>query len=539
MTITSLFESMPTMDGLLLESRLLQSTLLLFGFVTLAVYGVSIIRQKVFRRPIEKLPMPPGCHWFYGHLSALRGTTSGDGGDFQVTMKQAMSDYANENGQTGFWIGDRRCVSVLKWEDARTVLHAEYQRTQVSFIRRHLDMFLGKRSIGVMKGSEWKFHRAVIRKAFTANTIRSSKPAIEQVTTSLVESLKRKHLQTASSEVTLDVESLMKMIALDVFGKTSLSQDFNCCEQLQPSQVADAFEVLCTELTKRVRNPLSISNFFYSIPVERNRQHYKARTYLRSLLADLIKGERADRKSEKNSLLSLIIESYHSKKMEATGDQAKEADLDQTLSDTMMVFLFAGYDTTSITLTYALYLVSQFPDVESACLQEIESAPDDLVYCTGVILETLRLYPPGTVTPRTLQKPIALSGDVIVPEGSNVLIPIWLLQRDARNFPEPTQFRPDRWVRKEGDHWVDRLETDLSCSDIAPGNHKALMAFSDGARNCPGRKFAMQEATVALAGLLKDLEFRTVPGYKMTPMRSGVVQRPKGGLPMQIRQRKS
>jgi cytochrome P450 len=527
------------MDGFLLESWLLESSLLFFAFATFAVYGVLIIRTKVFRRPIEKLPMPPGCHWFYGHLQLLRGTTGGEGGDFEVMMQQTMSDYANENGQTGFWIGDRPCVSVLKWEDARTVLHAEYQRIQLSFIRRHLDMFLGKRRIGIMHGAEWKFHRAVIRKAFNATTIRNSKPAIEQVTTSLVESLKRKHLQTASSEVTLDVESLMKMIALDVFGKTSLSQDFKCCEQLQHSQVAEAFEVLCTELTKRVGNPLSILNFFYSIPVERNRQHYKARTYLRSLLADLIKGERKDRKGEKNSLLSLIIESYHALKTEASGDQAKEADLDQTLSDTMMVFLFAGYDTTSITLTYALYLVSQFPDVESACLQEIQSAPDDLVYCNGVILETLRLYPPGAITPRTLQKSIALSGDVIAPAGSNVLIPIWLLQRDARNFPEPTQFRPDRWVRKEGDYWVDRMETDLSSSDIAPGNHKALMAFSDGARNCPGRKFAMQETVVALAGLLKDLEFRTVPGYTMTPERSGVVQRPKGGLPMQIRQRKS
>jgi cytochrome P450 len=527
------------MDGLLLESRLLESSLLLFALTTFAAYGALTIRIKAVRRPIEKLPMPPGCHWFYGHLPRLRGTRGGEGGDFEVMMKQTMTDYANENGQTGFWVGNRRCVSVLKWEDARTVLHAEYQRTQVSFIRKHLNMFLGKRNIGVMRGSEWKFHRAVIRKAFSPTTIRNSKPAIEQVTISLIVSLKRKHLQMSSSVVTLDVESLMKMIALDVFGKTSLSQDFKCCEQLQLSQVAEAFEVLCTELTKRVRNPLSISNFFYSIPVERNRQHYKARTFLRSLLADLIKHERADRKGEKSSLLSLIIESYHALKMEASGDQAKEADLDQTLSDTMMTFLFAGYDTTSITLTYALYLVSQFPDVESACLEEIQSAPDDFVYCKGVVLETLRLYPPGTITPRTLQKAVALSGDVVVPEGSNVIIPIWLIQRDARNFPEPTQFRPDRWVRKEGDAWVDRVETDLSSSDIAPGNYKALLAFSDGARNCPGRKFAMQEAIVALAGLLKDLEFRTVPGYKMTPERSGVVQRPKGGLPMHIRQRKS
>ena len=454
-------------------------------------------------------------------------------------MKKTMSDYANESGQTGFWIGDRRCVSVLKWEDARMVLRAEYQRTQVNYIRRHLDMFLGKRGIGVMRGSEWKFHRAVIRKAFTATAIRSSKPAIEQVTTSLVESLKRKHLPTASSEVTLDVESLMKMISLDVFGKTSLSQDFKCCEQLQPSQVAEAFEVLSTELTKRIRNPLNISNFFYSIPVKRNRQHHKARTFLRSLLAVLIKDERADRKGEKDSLLSLIIESYHAKKMEASGDHTEEADLDQTLSDMMMVFLFAGYDTTAITLTYAMYLVSQSPHVESACLEEIRSAPDDLVYCKGVILETLRLYPPGTSVHRTLSKPLVLSGDVIIPEGTNVFVPIWLLQRDARNFPEPTQFRPDRWVRKEGDCWVDRMETDLSSSDIAPGNHKAFMAFSDGARNCPGRKFAMQESILALAGLLKDLEFRTVPGYQMTPERSGFVQHPNGGLPMQIRRRKS
>jgi cytochrome P450 len=95
----------------------------------------------------------------------------------------------------------------------------------------------------------------------------------------------------------------------------------------------------------------------------------------------------------------------------------------------MMSLLFAGYDTTSITLTYALYLISQHALVESRCLDEINSLSsfdtlDDLGYCRGALYETLLLFPPGPATYRTLQKSIELRGGIVIPAGTKGFVPI-------------------------------------------------------------------------------------------------------------------
>jgi cytochrome P450 len=325
---------------------------------------------------------------------------------------------------------------------------------------------------------------------------------------------------------------------MDIFGKAAFSQHFGCCDQLEPSEAAVAFELLGVELAKRLSNPLWISNYFYSFPTEANRKHREARVCLRSLLKKAIVERQGYNASPKRDFLALIVEASNELKRDCEGNQEKERDVDQMLSDTMMAILFAGYDTTSITLTYALYLLSQHPEIEKHCLEEIESSPEDLIYCKGVIMETLRMYPPATIVPRTLLQPIKISGGFVVPEGTQVFIPVWLIQQDPKLFPRPDEFRPDRWVRREGpDRWVEREETDMSSSDVPPAFRKAFFAFSGGARSCPGQRFAIQEAVVVLAGILKDFKFSTVPGYVLLPARSGLTQRPRGGLPMRIQLR--
>ena len=139
--------------------------------------------------------------------------------------------------------------------------------------------------------------------------------------------------------------------------------------------------------------------------------------------------------------------------------------------------------------------------------------------------------------PRTLQRSVRISGGVNLSKGTQVVVPVWSLHRDERNFPQALTFRPDRWAKKVNGRWVDREETDFDTSSIPPGNRKALFAFSAGARSCPGQRFAMQELVLVLSKLLKEFQFRTVDGYQLEPVKAGIVQHPKGGLPMRIRRR--
>ena len=500
-----------------------------FVFLAFSAY-IGLIRKPT--KPFKNLPMAEGCHWLLGHMYKFTG-------DFRKTQLDVFMGNANEYGQTGFWMGARRCISVQKWEDARAILHSEYYRRPVPLLKKHLSMFLGDRNIGVMSGREWRFHRSLIMKAFSLRAVLNSKGTVEEVISTLVGSIKRLHLQSSSDEVVLDIEAVTKMITMDVFGKAAFSKEFGCCEKLQASEAAEAFQLLGSELAKRIFNPLSIQNYFYSFPSEANRKHREARNYLRSILKEAIQQRHDDEGfTTRKDVLGLIVEANNQMRHDVKGDKEKESDLEQLCSDMMMVLLFAGHDTTSISLTYTLYLLSQHPEIEKLCIEEIESSPDELVYCKAVIMETLRMFPPATLVPRTLTKPVKISGNFVVPVGTQVFIPIWLIQQDPRVFPRPDEFRPDRWARREGStRWVEREESDKLSSDIRPAFRKAFFAFSAGARSCPGQNFAMQETVLVLAGILKEFKFSTIPGYQLRPTRNGVVQRPTDGLPMRIQLR--
>ena len=198
-------------------------------------------------------------------------------------------------------------------------------------------------------------------------------------------------------------------------------------------------------------------------------------------------------------------------------------------------------DTTSVTLTYALYLISKNPEIERICLNEINEAKsimdtDNLWFCRAVILETLRLYPPGDITARSLQKEVEFKGGFVAPAGTMVSIAIWSIHRNEYNFTRPDEFLPERWVQRNDttNKWEERNNYEDGNPDVPFGNKDAFPAFSTGGRPCPGRKFALQEAVIVLAGLLKDLKFSTAPEYQLVPERQGFVQGPRHGLPLTI-----
>eukprot|EP00986_Skeletonema_menzelii_P010246 scaffold4948_cov144-Skeletonema_menzelii.AAC.3 len=127
----------------------------------------------------------------------------------------------------------------------------------------------------------------------------------------------------------------------------------------------------------------------------------------------------------------------------------------------------------------------------------------------------------------------------VIPEKCHVGISVWSLHRSEKHFPEPLEFRPDRWVRycSTSQQWIERSpQTDSNeggCS-IPAGNKQSFLAFSSGSRSCPGRSFAIEEASLALAVLIDGLEFDIDSSYQPEMEWKVVVQKPKGGIPATI-----
>jgi cytochrome P450 len=204
----------------------------------------------------------------------------------------------------------------------------------------------------------------------------------------------------------------MKMITQDVFGLVAFSHHFGCCANLKLSYFAKAFESIENDILDRCqRNTLLPQNLIYSIPTKRNKMFLDNRRYLRSFLKDIIHN-RLDKQGAGNGtlkcdILDKLIET-HAAKQQQHEDQKNEEDL----VDIVLSVLLAGYDTVTITLTYAVFLVSRHLHWEERCLKEIRqcnSSFDDVhnlldkveyPLCRAVILETLRLYPVATALSR-------------------------------------------------------------------------------------------------------------------------------------------
>ena len=168
----------------------------------------------------------------------------------------------------------------------------------------------------------------------------------------------------------------------------------------------------------------------------------------------------------------------------------------------MIIFLIAGHDTTATTLTYALWALGHDPKLQERVAAEVaelgdrELTPDDmprLTYTVQVLHEALRLCPPGATGARMAMKDIEVDG-YRVEAGTMLLFGIYAVQRDPALWDDPLTFDPDRFS-PENSKGRDRWQ---------------YLPFGGGPRSCIGDHFAMLEATLALATIVRRARIQSV-----------------------------
>jgi cytochrome P450 len=197
----------------------------------------------------------------------------------------------------------------------------------------------------------------------------------------------------------------------------------------------------------------------------------------------------------------------------------------QEILEQALVFLLAGYDTTSTALAFTLHELGAQPDLQEAVRAEIADVvgtrtptPEDasqLELTRRCLLEALRLHPPAYITSRTSTEDTTLAGYAI-PRGAVLTTIFAALHRNERYWPDPDRFDPDRFLPaavKERDRY-------------------AYLPFGGGPRSCIGDHFAMLEATLALAVLLRRWRVSTDGGA--VPMRFGITQRAAVPVPATV-----
>lgn len=196
---------------------------------------------------------------------------------------------------------------------------------------------------------------------------------------------------------------------------------------------------------------------------------------------------------------------------------------DQELRDELITILFAGHESTGSALAWSLYLIDKHPPIRQKLLDELRDVGEtlkpeiisSLPYLNAVCQETLRLYPIViSSTPRVVKEPINIEG-YLLPVGTKIMPSIYLAHHREQVFPQPKQFRPERFIERE----------------FSPFEY---LPFGGGNRQCLGMAFALYEMKLVLATfLLKSTVKLTYPN-SIKPRRRGILLAPPNSLKMEV-----
>jgi cytochrome P450 len=233
------------------------------------------------------------------------------------------------------------------------------------------------------------------------------------------------------------------------------------------------------------------------------------------IVDEVIQARRDGDGAESRDLLDLMLNSTDP----TTGRRLDPVNIRQQV----ITFIVAGHETTSGALSFALYYLTQNPDVMARAKAEIdalwgtsdnpEPAYGDVAklrYVRAVLDEALRLWPTAPGYLRVARKETVLGGRYRIKKGQWVLVVLPLVQRDPKVWPDPEKFDPDRF---------------------APGQMKsrahAYKPFGTGQRACIGRQFALHEAVLSLALILHRYDLAAENDYRLKISES-ITLKPRG-----------
>ncbi len=391
--------------------------------------------------------------------------------------------------------GPVRYVLVNDPEDVGQVLRDPEHAFGKSASYDALRLILGQ-GLLTSEGELWRRQRKLMQPAFHHRRLVGFVDQMSEVTEAFIDGL----IPRADGRI-VDVHTEMMALTFRVVGRTLFSMDV--------SDVADEVGAALHELLAFAANYTeSIVKLPTWMPTPRHRRFRRAMSVVDGVVGRLVDARHRDLNPPADLLAALM-----------------HADMsDQQRRDELVTLALAGHETTANALTWIWALLSRHPDVAARVRQEVASEVGDrrldaealsrLALTERVVLEAMRLYPPAWGVERTVRKPARLSG-VELRLGDVLLVCQYTLHRDPRFWPDPDRFDPDRFIPE--------------LVDARP--RFVYVPFGGGPRICIGKVFAVMEAKLILAAMIRRLVFTLPAGFRID-LDPGVTLRPRRGLRM-------
>jgi cytochrome P450 len=501
--------------------------------------------MRVFKGNIEQIygdaPSADGAPLAEGDISGLA-----DG-----TLYLGLHEYAQRFGPVyKLCFGPKSFIVISDAAVARHVLAANNAGYNKGVLAEILEDIMGKGLIPADPVT-WKTRKRAIVPAFHKRWLDRMCTMFANKTDALIDKLE--------TGKTVDLEERFGSLALDIIGSAVFNYEFESVAT--PSEVVQAAIDTLREAEHRSMIPAP----YWKIPgamqlVPRQRAFTRNMALLNDQLNKAIAAAVSDRTEMDTealqddrdydaianpSLLRFLV------------DQRGEEATDSQLRDDLMTMLIAGHETTASALTWCVFELAQKPELLEELRAELDTVLPDgraprtradvekLELTRLTIAESLRMYPqPPLLIRRAVDEDTLpevqfpdspdLSADfnhqqisVTMPRASDVFIAIYSLHRSPKYWKNPDDFNPKRWLEKsscsDDPTWAGYDPEKWRGATLYPTEASAdfaFLPFGGGARKCVGDQFAMIEATVALAGFIRNYDF-SFAGKTDTPDKVG------------------
>ncbi|KAI6169881.1 cytochrome P450 [Pisolithus thermaeus] len=416
--------------------------------------------------------------------------------------------------------------------DPRAVAHLFSKDTWTYFGMKSLKEFLGK---GLLygEGESHRRQRRTMGPSFTSTAVRKLTPTVHKVIDKLKAAWEASIEASGGDSVILDVQK-----CLDSFGIAGLSYDFNSLNG-KPNpmiSVLDSFSegVPPSAFSIAVTVFILFLPIAMHIPTHRNQMFGRLHKRMTELCDALIDNANANKDAgEHGSTIDLLLRAEDE-------DSGQRISREEVLSQLRTMFI-ASYETTSMTMTWALLELARHPNIQTKLREELlsfggepsyDQLTNDLPYLDAIVQEVLRLHPSlpeilreaaeDDVIP--LSEPVQTkSGEfvdsIVVERGTIFSIPVSCINRSQAIWgPDAKAFRPERWLEPDG---ITKKAQEVK-------GHRHLLSFGDGPRTCIGKTFALAVIKMVLSMAIRNfvLEMKDGPDTKVELSR-GLTVRPK------------
>ncbi|WP_020107884.1 cytochrome P450 [Nocardia sp. 348MFTsu5.1] len=321
-----------------------------------------------------------------------------------------------------------------------------------------------------LEHDEWLPHRRATQAVFTKNRVNKFADDMAAAAVTAVDAY--------GAGETTDLDAMCHSLTLRALGRSVFGLDLD--EHI--AELAESLTIAMGYVTRRSTLPFKAPVW---LPTPARQKARAAAARLHTLAGTILRECRDDPERDAPLVRALI-----DARDPATGKPLS----DIQIRNEMIIFMFAGHDTTSTTLTYSLWALGHHTDIQDRVAGEVAAfggrtlTPSDvpnLSYTVQVLHEALRLCPPAAMLSRQTVTDIDVDG-YRVEAGTAAVVGIYAMHRDPTLWDNPLEFDPDRF----------------SPENFAELDRWQYLPFGGGARGCIGSHFAMLEATLALATII-------------------------------------